>query len=87
VSEVPIRGVALNGSGIRHSNIEERKTMIVIADRLRNLVTIHGDRGTEITLTWSAALVLATLLREASVTAEPAPAPGKCYSPTSGRWG
>jgi hypothetical protein len=34
--------------------------MIVIADRLRNLVTIHGDRGTEITLTWSAALVLGT---------------------------
>jgi hypothetical protein len=61
--------------------------MIVIADRLRNLVTIHGDRGTEITLTWSAALVLGTLLREASVRAEPAPALGKCYSPTSGRWG
>ena len=61
--------------------------MIVEADRTKHQVTIRGDRGTEITLSWSAALLLGTLLREASVEAEPATPSGRTYAPTAGRWG
>ena len=59
--------------------------MIIKADRIRNLVTIRGDRGTEIVLTWSGALLLGTQLREASVEAEPPALPGKSYCPSTER--
>jgi len=61
--------------------------MIVKADRTKNQVIIRGDRGTKIILSWAAAANLSTLLSEKSHEAEPAPAKGKSYSPTSGRWG
>ncbi len=55
--------------------------MIVEADPTTHLVTIHGDLGTEIVLTWAAAANLSTLLSEKSQEAEPTPRPGKSYSP------
>jgi hypothetical protein len=59
--------------------------MIVTADRVRNLVTIHSDAGSRIILTWSGALLLGTQLREASVEAEPPARPGKSYVPSTER--
>lgn len=55
--------------------------MTVLTDTQKHQVTIHGDHGTEITLTWSGALVLGTLLREASIQAEPTALPGRTYAP------
>lgn len=55
--------------------------MHVEADSTKHQVTIHSDAGSQITLTWSAAADLASLLNEASRQAEP-PAPrGKSYCP------
>ena len=59
--------------------------MIVKANSTKHLVTIHGDQGTEIVLTWSGALLLGTQLREASVEAEPPALPGKSYVPATER--
>jgi hypothetical protein len=59
--------------------------MIVEADRTKHLVTIRGDRGSEITLSWSNALLLGCLLKEASVEAEPEVLPGKSYAPSTER--
>ena len=55
--------------------------MTVTVDPEQNEVLMTTANGTTITLTWSAALLLGTLLREASVEAEPALVPGKRYSP------
>ncbi len=54
--------------------------MRVHADRKNNEVTIDGDNGSRITMTWSGALLLGTLLREASVEAEPPALSGRSYS-------
>jgi len=59
--------------------------MRVEADRTKHQVTLHSESGTEITLSWSSALLLGTLLREASVAAEPPARPGKSYRPISER--
>jgi hypothetical protein len=56
--------------------------MNVQADPLLNLVTIRGDRGTEITMNWAAAAYLSTLLNEASRQAEPPAFPGRSYCPS-----
>ena len=61
--------------------------MTVTVDPERNEVVMTTASGTTMTLTWSAALLLGTLLREASVEAEPIIAPGKCYAPTLGHGG
>jgi hypothetical protein len=55
--------------------------MNVTAAPKDNLVTIRGDRGTEITMNWAAAAHLSTLLNEASRQAEPS-FPGKSYCPS-----
>lgn len=59
--------------------------MRVEADRTKHQVTLHSDFGSRIVLTWSAALLLGTLLREASVAAEPPARPGRTYTPTTER--
>jgi hypothetical protein len=60
--------------------------MRVEADRTKHQVILRGDRGTEITLSWSGALLLGTMLRQASVQAEPsAPRPGRTYCPSTER--
>ena len=59
--------------------------MIVEVDRTTHQVTIHSDSGSQITLTWSGALLLGTQLREASVLAEPPARPGKSYIPSTER--
>jgi hypothetical protein len=59
--------------------------MIVEANKATNQVILRGDRGTEITLSWSAALLLGTLLREASIEVEPPALPGKSYVPATER--
>jgi hypothetical protein len=56
--------------------------MIVEANQTHNQVTIRGDHGTEITLSWAAAANLSTLLREKSHEAEPAALPGRSYCPS-----
>jgi hypothetical protein len=58
--------------------------MTVTTDTIRNEVTIEGEAGSRITLSWSAALLLGTLLREASHEAEPQ-LKGKTYAPTTER--
>lgn len=55
--------------------------MKVEADRRKHQVTIRGDRGTEITLTWASASLLGSLLKEASLEAAPPTMPGKVYAP------
>lgn len=55
--------------------------MRVEADSTRNQVTLHSDAGSEITMTWSAAADLASLLNEASRQAEPPARPGRSYCP------
>lgn len=59
--------------------------MRVEADSTRNQVTLHSDAGSEITMTWSAAADLASLLNEASRQAEPPAPKGKTYSPATER--
>lgn len=49
-----------------HLNLRKEKRMDVRVDPTNNQVVLNTDRGTEITLTWSGALLLGTLLREAS---------------------
>ena len=56
--------------------------MIVKADPTTHLVTIHGDRGTKIVLTWAGAANLSSLLNEASRQAEPPAFPGRSYCPS-----
>jgi hypothetical protein len=59
--------------------------VIVTADPKRHEVTITGDLGSEITMTWSAAANLASLLNEASRKAEPPVRPGRTYRPATER--
>jgi len=60
--------------------------MTVVADPHRQRVVLRGEKF-EVDLTWSQALLLGTLLREASVEAEPATPIGLRYEPKIGRWG
>ena len=59
--------------------------MTVVADPQRQLVVLTGGKF-EVDLTWSQALLLGTLLREAFLEVEPATPLGRTYEPTSGRW-
>lgn len=59
--------------------------MHVEVNRRKHQVTLRTDLGSEITMTWSAAANLASLLNEASRQAEP-PAPhGRSYCPATER--
>jgi len=60
--------------------------MRVEVDHATHHVVLTGDRGSEIVLTWAAALNLGSLLIQKAEEAEPAPK-GKTYMPTAGRWG
>jgi hypothetical protein len=57
----------------------------VTADNVKNEVIITGDAGSRITLSWSSALLLGCLLKEASVHAEPASPAGRTYAPATER--
>jgi hypothetical protein len=56
--------------------------MIVEANKATHQVILRGERGSEITLSWSSALLLGCLLKEASVQAEPASPAGRTYEPS-----
>jgi hypothetical protein len=58
--------------------------MTVTAIPERGEVILTRASGATITLTWSGALLLGTLLREASVQAEPVMPAGKHYAPSVG---
>lgn len=58
--------------------------MQVLTDSTRNQVIIRGE-GSEIRLSWAAALNLGSLLIKKSQEAEPPARPGKTYEPTPER--
>jgi hypothetical protein len=60
--------------------------MDVKVDPANHRVLLNTDQGGQITLSWSGALLLGTLLREASLDAEPQPK-GKTFSTSVSRWG
>lgn len=55
--------------------------MIVTTDKTSHQVTIHSDAGSEITMSWAAALNLGSLLIKKAEEVEPPPLPGKTYRP------
>ncbi len=59
--------------------------MIVTTDKTSHQVTIHSDAGSEITMSWAAALNLGSLLIKKAEEAEPPARPGKTYEPTPER--
>jgi hypothetical protein len=56
--------------------------MIVEANKATHQVVLKTDRGSEIVLNWSSALLLGCMLKEASVQAEPPAPAGRSYSPS-----
>lgn len=59
--------------------------MQVYSDPSRNQVIIRGEAGSEIRLSWAAALNLGSLLIKKAEEAEPPARPGKTYAPTAER--
>lgn len=55
--------------------------MQVFTDPTRNQVIIRGEAGSEIRLSWAAALNLGSLLIKRAEEVEPAARPGKTYEP------
>lgn len=59
--------------------------MQVFTDPSRNQVIIRGEAGSEIRLSWAAALNLGSLLIKKAEEAEPPARPGKTYRPVPER--